>query len=390
MGRIEKHSLIDEYKEEFYKQYKDSSSIISIAPGRVNIIGEHTDYNKGFAMPVAINRWILSLVSMRNDQHVNVYSINYNKKIVFSLNDYSDKGDLWERYVKGAIYLINKKYNLTKGFNIVIGGNIPIGFGMSSSAALEVSIVGAILSLCNLEQDKYEILKICNLLEREILGIKSGMLDQYASIFSNKNKFLLIDFLKLEHSYIDSNIKGSCWILINSLVSRELMHSDYNQRVDECNDAIELINQKTNKKHNLNSIDINVIEVIKENKNLYKRLLHLITENKRVFKMKDAILKGDLNIIGDLLSESHESLSKNYDVSCEEIDLIIELSKKHPGFYGGRIMGGGFGGCTINLIKSNLKEDFISYVKDKFYDKYDYDIKIETVNFSSGLDIVTF
>ena len=390
MGRIEKHSLINEYKEEFYKQYKNSSSIISIAPGRVNIIGEHTDYNKGFAMPIAINRWILSLVSMRNDQHVNVYSINYNKKIVFSLNDYSDKGDLWERYVRGTIYLINKKYNLTKGFNIVIGGNIPIGFGMSSSAALEVSIVGAILSLCNLEQDKYETLKICNLLEREILGIKSGMLDQYASIFSNKNKFLLIDFLKLEHSYIDSNIKGSCWILINSLVSRELMHSDYNQRVDECNDAIELINQKTNKKHNLNSIDINVIEVIKENKNLYKRLLHVITENKRVFKMKDAILKGDLNIIGDLLSESHESLSKNYDVSCEEIDLIIELSKKHSGFYGGRIMGGGFGGCTINLIKSNLKEDFISYVKDKFHDKYHYDIKIETVNFSSGLDIVTF
>ena len=390
MGGIEKHSLIDEYKEEFYKQYKDSSSIISIAPGRVNIIGEHTDYNKGFAMPVAINRWILSLVSMRNDQHVNVYSINYNKKIVFSLNDYSDKGDLWERYVRGAIYLINKKYNLTKGFNIVIGGNIPIGFGMSSSAALEVYIVGAILSLCNLEQDKYEILKICNLLEREILGIKSGMLDQYASIFSNKNKFLLIDFLKLEHSYIDSNIKGSCWILINSMVSRELMHSDYNQRVDECNDAIELINQKANKKYNLNSIDINIIEIIKENKNLYKRLLHLITENKRVFKMKDAILKGDLNIIGDLLSESHESLSKNYDVSCEEIDLIIELSKKHPGFYGGRIMGGGFGGCTINLIKSNLKEDFISHVKDKFQDKYDYDIKIEIVNFSSGLDIVTF
>ena len=390
MGTIEKHSLINEYKEEFYKQYKNSSSIISIAPGRVNIIGEHTDYNKGFAMPVAINRWILSLVSMRNDQHVNVYSINYNKKIVFSLNDYSDKGDLWERYVRGAIYLINKKYNLTKGFNIVIGGNIPIGFGMSSSAALEVSIVGAILSLCNLKQDKYEILKICNLLEREILGIKSGMLDQYASIFSNKNKFLLIDFLKLEHSYIDSNIKGSCWILINSMVSRELMHSDYSQRVDECNNAIGLINQKANKKYNLNSIDINIIEIIKENKNLYKRLLHLITENKRVFKMKDAILKGDLNIIGDLLSESHESLSKNYDVSCEEIDLIIELSKKHPGFYGGRIMGGGFGGCTINLIKSNLKEDFISYVKDKFYDKYDYDIKIETVNFSSGLDIVTF
>ena len=390
MGGIAKHSLIDKYKEEFYEQYKNSPSIISIAPGRVNIIGEHTDYNKGFAIPTAIDRWILTLASIRNDQEVNIFSINYNRKIIFSLKNFDDKGELWERYVKGAIYIINKKYDLTRGFNIVIGGNIPIGFGMSSSAALEVSIVGAIFSLCGLEHDKYKILKICNLLEKEVLGIKSGMLDQYASIFSNKKQFLLIDFLKLEHSYINSNIKDSCWILINSMVSRELMYSAYNQRVDECKNAIALINQKTNKEYNLNSIDVDAIELIKENKVLYKRLLHLITENKRVFKMRDAILKGDLNTIGHLLSESHESLSKNYDVSCKEIELIIELSRKHSGLYGGRIMGGGFGGCTINLIKADLKENFISYVKDEFYNKYEYDIKIETINFSSGLDIVTF
>lgn len=389
MDRITKHNLVSEYKKKFLKEFKKNPDVISVAPGRINIIGEHTDYNQGFAIPSAVDKWILTLLSKRDDKLIEVYSINYKKKNIFKLNELDDKGDLWERYVKATLYVINNKYNLDRGFNILIGGNIPIGFGMSSSAALEVSIVSSVLNSCCLKCDKYEILKICNAVEKEILGINSGMLDQYASIFSIKNKFLLIDFLKLNHEYFDSNIQESCWVLINSMVSRELINTDYNVRVNECLEAINLINRKTNQKITFDSISIDDIQCIKNNKIFYNRLFHLITENQRVFEMKNAIIKGNLNEIGNLLNESHISLSKYYDVSCNEIESIISLSKQHKAFYGGRIMGGGFGGCTINLIDNNLKDDFIFYIKNKFFNKYNYNIEYEQISFCNGLEIVT-
>jgi len=389
VDRITKHNLVSEYKKKFLKEFKKNPDVISVAPGRINIIGEHTDYNQGFAIPSAVDKWILTLLSKRDDKLIEVYSINYKKKNIFKLNELDDKGDLWERYVKATLYVINNKYNLDRGFNILIGGNIPIGFGMSSSAALEVSIVSSVLNSCCLKCDKYEILKICNAVEKEILGINSGMLDQYASIFSIKNKFLLIDFLKLNHEYFDSNIQESCWVLINSMVSRELINTDYNVRVNECLEAINLINRKTNQKITFDSISIDDIQCIKNNKIFYNRLFHLITENQRVFEMKNAIIKGNLNEIGNLLNESHISLSKYYDVSCNEIESIISLSKQHKAFYGGRIMGGGFGGCTINLIDNNLKDDFIFYIKNKFFNKYNYNIEYEQISFCNGLEIVT-
>ena len=388
MDRISKNNLIQDYKIQFINRFNELPSIVSIAPGRVNIIGEHTDYNKGLAIPAAVNKWILTLASLRKDRIINVFSLNYKKTLRFSYDQSNLNGELWEKYVKASIYLIKEKYNVKKGFNILIGGNIPIGFGLSSSAALEVSIVSSIVKLFALNIDNYEILKICNLIENKILGIKSGFLDQYASIFSKKNQFLLIDFKNLNHEYFKSNIKNGCWILVNSMVERKLIFSDYNQRVLECSDAINFLNQKIKQKLNFNSINIEIIKEIKHNKIFYNRLLHIITENQRVFKMKKAILSGDLNLIGNLLNQSHDSLANNYNVSCNEIDFIIDISKKENGFLGGRIMGGGFGGCTINLIDKKYKKEFISNIKKSFYKKYGYDIMVEEFLFSSGLSIV--
>ena len=390
MDRISKNNLIQDYKIQFINRFNELPSIVSIAPGRVNIIGEHTDYNKGFAIPAAVNRWILTLGSLRKDRKVNVFSLNYKKTLRFSYDEFNLSGELWEKYVKASIFLIKEKYNVKKGFNILIGGNIPIGFGLSSSAALEVSIVSSIVKLFALNIDKYEILKICNLIENKILGIKSGFLDQYASIFSNKNRFLLIDFENLTHEYFDSNINNGCWILVNSMVDRKLIFSDYNQRVIECGDAIDFLNQKIKQKLDFNSISRELIGEIKQNKIFYDRLLHIITENQRVFKMKKAILSGDLNLIGKILNQSHDSLANNYNVSCNEIDFIIDISKKENGFLGGRIMGGGFGGCTINLIDKKFKKEFISNVKNSFYKKYRYNIVVEEFLFSSGLSVFQF
>ena len=387
MDRITKNNLVSDYKKIFLQKFKSTPTIISSAPGRVNIIGEHTDYNLGLAMPMAIDKWIISMISERSDKKINVFSINYDKNIEFDFSELDNSNYLWEKYIKSAIKLISKNLTLKKGFNLLIGGNIPIGFGMSSSAALEVSILYLILSHFGYEISKYDVLKKCNELENDFMGIKSGMLDQYASIFSLKNKIMVIDFKNLTHSYYSHKINSASWVLINSKVQRNLVESKYNLRVKECTDALSIINHNSTNKYNFRTFEKKHLDLI-DDMTLKKRLTHIIEENLRVKKMVKIIENGQYEKIGKLLLESHFSLSSNYDISCKEIESIISISKKHKGFFGGRIMGGGFGGCTINLIKNENKKDFLNFVSDEFYKIYKYELDSEEVIFSNGASVI--
>ena len=387
MDRITKNNLVSDYKKIFLQKFKSTPTIISSAPGRVNIIGEHTDYNLGLAMPMAIDKWIISMISERSDKKINVFSINYDKNIEFDFSELDNSNYLWEKYIKSAIKLISKNLTLKKGFNLLIGGNIPIGFGMSSSAALEVSILYLILSHFGYEVSKYDVLKKCNELENDFIGIKSGMLDQYASIFSLKNKIMVIDFKNLTHSYYSHKINSASWVLINSKVQRNLVESKYNLRVKECTDALSIINHNSTNKYNFRTFEKKHLDLI-DDMTLKKRLTHIIEENLRVKKMVKIIENGQYEKIGKLLLESHFSLSNNYDISCKEIESIISISKKHKGFFGGRIMGGGFGGCTINLIKNENKKDFLNFVSDEFYKIYKYELDSEEVIFSNGASVI--
>ena len=387
MDRITKNNLVSDYKKIFLQKFKSTPTIISSAPGRVNIIGEHTDYNLGLAMPMAIDKWIISMISERSDKKINVFSINYDKNIEFDFSELDNSNYLWEKYIKSAIKLISKNLTLKKGFNLLIGGNIPIGFGMSSSAALEVSILYLILSHFGYEISKYDVLKKCNELENDFMGIKSGMLDQYASIFSLKNKIMVIDFKNLTHSYYSHKINSASWVLINSKVQRNLVESKYNLRVKECTDALSIINHNSTNKYNFRTFEKKHLDLI-DDMTLKKRLTHIIEENLRVKNMVKIIENGQYEKIGKLLLESHFSLSNNYDISCKEIESIISISKKHKGFFGGRIMGGGFGGCTINLVKNENKKDFIRFVSDEFYKIYKYELDSEEVIFSNGASVI--
>ena len=384
MGRISKSKLISDCKVEFKKIFKCDSQIISIAPGRINIIGEHTDYNSGLAMPQAIDKWICTLISQRSDRNINIYSSAFKKKQTIDLDDLSESKQKWQKYILGSIQAFNSKHSINTGFNIFIGGNIPIGFGMSSSAALEVSILYSLMKMLNIKLEKFEILKLSNLVEKKYLGINSGMLDQYASLFSNKKKMMVVDFSILKHRYFNYSIKNAKWILINSMVSRELVSSLYNKRVKECKEGLGIINQKLKIKKTFNEVNIDDLSDFHNDSDLRKRLIHLVNENKRVKKMKNAIQIGNLAMIGELLNRSHISLSKNYEVSCKEIESIIKISRKQIGFYGGRIMGGGFGGCTINLVEESRVTEFIDAVKKHFFTKFKYKIDFEYVNFTDG------
>ena len=390
MGRVSKNDIIEKFKQEFTAQFQDDIFTISIAPGRINLIGEHTDYNLGMAIPIAINRWICSIISLRSDDKINIYASNFKDTISLNINNLNVDKTGWQEYVLGCINIFTKRYNINKGFNILIGGNIPIGFGMSSSAALEVSLLGALISAFENPINNNEILKLSNKVEQEYLGIQSGFLDQYASIFSKNNQPLLIDFSTLSHTYINSNIKGASWILINSMVDRSLIDSKYNDRVAECQSALDYINISNNDKIEINQMTYDHLKKLKacdDNNLMYKRISHVLSENQRVQLMHQALEKGDLNLIGNILNQSHDSLANNYEVSCLEIDAIISISRKQKGFYGGRIMGGGFGGCTLSLVDDFHRESFVNNIVEGFYDDFKYEVKVEPVEFSDGFEV---
>ena len=386
MDRITKNQLISLSKNDFKKEFGISCKYISLAPGRINIIGEHTDYNLGLAMPIAIDRWICVLISKREDSNFNICLSNFNKKSNIDLNSLVLDGK-FNDYVIACLKIVKDNFKINKGLNILIKGNIPIGFGVSSSAALEVSLLAGLLKAYDIKHDLSSILMLSNSVENNYLGINSGILDQYASLYSKKNEPLLIDFSNSTHVYVENNISNSEWVLINSMVNRELVNSKYNERVEECSKGLILINKKLHSKKNMNELTVEDLDLIKNKKILFNRLKHVILENRRVKLMKNEIKKGNLVEIGRLLNESHSSLTNLYQVSCDEIESIINFSTACSGFYGGRIMGGGFGGCTLSLVSKECLDVFIKDVISLFYDKYQYSPKVEIVKFSDGLEL---
>ena len=387
MDRVSKIDLIAASKKEFKEKFEAKEDSVCIAPGRINLIGEHTDYNLGLAMPIAIDRWVCTVAYKRSDEKVNIHSSNFNKTIGSSLNDLYPK-ELWEKYILGCIQVLKDHFDIKEGVDLLIKGNVPIGFGVSSSAALEVSVIGALLSIYNLNMDSSLILKLSSRVEHEYLDIQSGMLDQYASIFSKKDNPLLIDFSALSHSYVKSNINRGSWVLINSMVDRPLADSKYNERVSECNLALKEINKTNEIDIKINELTIQDLEKIKDSTILYNRIFHFLSENERVQSMRIALEQGDLILAGNILSESHDSLRNNYEVSCKEIDGIINIAKSQKGFYGGRIMGGGFGGCCLALVEDSKQDLFIDTLLESFYNDFKYNLEIEFIDFSDGLTFI--
>tara|TARA_A100001011_G_scaffold400793_1_gene518936 strand:+ start:3220 stop:4386 length:1167 start_codon:yes stop_codon:yes gene_type:complete len=385
LDRISRFKLVEETKKIFKSRFSVDPAHTSSAPGRINIIGEHTDYNLGLAMPVGINRWVCASISHRVDSQIHVFSKNFNKSLQLDLIGNIETTDLWEKYIVGILSVVKQRFNIKFGFNMLLYGNVPIGAGVSSSAALEVAILGSIKELYQLSITTNEFLDICSKVDNDYVGVKSGMLDQYVSLLSDKQGPMLIDFSKSSHKNLKFSLKKENFILINSLVDRKLARSDYNVRVKECREALELINSKLDQSKKIYEIDCEDLNYLDRHSIHYKRLYHVVTENQRVYKLLSAIKEGNINMVGKILSYSHKSLSENYEVSCNEIESIIKVSNYAPGFYGGRIMGGGFGGCTVNLVDSDRLEEFESYVHYHLCSKYSLNVKIERVEFSDGL-----
>src|SRR5690554_126690 len=380
-----KQCLINDFK----KLYNEKTHLLYFSPGRVNLIGEHIDYNGGFVMPAAISYGTYGAVSLREDNNVYVYSKGFSKEVVsFSLNKLSEKDldNSWINYIKGVFYLMKDAgYKINKGINLLITSTMPTSAGLSSSSSLELLIIYILNDLFNLKLSKVEMAKLGKKVENDYIGVNSGIMDQFAIANSKKDYAMILNTETLDFEYVPIELKDEQLIIVNTNKKRGLTDSKYNERFNECRKALSLLQNKYNIK-NLSSLSVNDLEDIKKylnNETLYKRVKHVITEQNRTILSGKALKANDLETFGKLMNESHISLRDDYDVTGIELDtLFLESIKQNV--IGARMTGAGFGGCLIALVKNDKVNDYISNVKKAYLSKIGYEPSFYKVEPSSG------
>ena len=349
--------------------------------GRINLIGEHTDYNGGFVFPGAIDKGMIAEIKPNGTDIVRAYSVDLKDYVEFGLNEEDAPTQQWARFIFGVCREVIKRGGVVKGFDTAFAGNVPLGAGMSSSAALESTFAFAINDLYNDNKiDKFELARIGQSTEHNYCGVNCGIMDQFASIFGKKGNLMRLDCLTMEFEYFPFDPKGYKLFLIDSVVKHELIDSPYNKRRESCERVAVLLAQETLRGATMEQLDAIKGKISEED---YMRATYVIGEERRVIDVCDALVKGDYETVGERMFETHAGMSKLYEVSCEELDFLNDLAKEN-GVTGSRIMGGGFGGCTINLIKDELYDDFVMLAKAEFKAKYGHEPKIYDVVISDG------
>lgn len=340
--------------------------IIGSAPGRVNLIGEHTDYNDGFVFPMAIDFRINVAARRRQDQLVKIFSPDFQNTVEFSLStpiEY-DSVNKWSNYPRGVMAMLQKAGIQLSGMELAVSGNVPQGAGLSSSAALEVATAVTLQKLLGFELVLPQLAKLCQKAENTFVGMNCGIMDQFISMMGQKDHALFLDCRSLEYQQVPLDL-GDCRIVIcHSGVKHSLVDSEYNKRRQECETGVTVLSRHFPAIKALRDVTIKQLNIYADELDpvVFKRCQHVITENDRVLQSMEALKKGDLAKFGLLMNQSHDSLRDDYEVSCGEIDLLVKLAREVPGVLGSRITGGGFGGCTVNLVKEASLKPFNEYV----------------------------
>lgn len=338
------------------------------APGRINLIGEHTDYNDGFVMPAALDLSIWAAIAPRSDRRLRIGSLVMNEVVDFDLDDANaqPRGD-WTDYVRGvAIFLQRAGYKLS-GADLVLDGNLPIGAGLSASAAFEVAAGFALLTISGAEVDRVELAKICQRAENQFVGVRCGIMDQYISCCAVAGSALLLDCRSLvsRKVAIDPNAR---LVLCDTMVRHQLASDEYNLRRADCERAVAVLSTRIDGIAALR--DVTFAQLMRHVDAMpalvFRRARHVVGEIDRTLRAAAALDSGDLKECGRLMYLSHESLRDDYEVSCAELDLMVDIARSLPGVYGARMMGGGFGGCTINLVEASRAEAFAQAMADRY------------------------
>ena len=330
------------------------------APGRVNLIGEHTDYNDGYVLPVAIDRSVLVAGAPRDDRQVVIYALDFGESVEFSLDDIRhDQTKTWSNYQRGVAYFLEERGIKLPGLNAVVTGDVPIGSGLSSSAAVEVSMAYTWQVLTGFKLSRVELALLCQRAEREFVGMNCGIMDQFVSALGQRDHALLIDCRSLHYQPVPLPAEAAV-VVADTMKRRGLLDSEYNTRRQECEEGVRILQRYLPEARSLR--DISAAQFVEYKAQLSekvrKRCRHVIYENERVLRGVAALRAGDLDAFGWLMNESHSSLRNDYEVSCPELDIMVKAAWKVDGVYGSRMTGAGFGGCTVSLVAEEAIEDF--------------------------------
>ena len=380
---------IDFVRSRFIKHFDGKTGKIYASPGRINLIGEHTDYNGGFVFPGAVDCGIMAEMRRNGTEDVVMaYAIDLKDRVDFKLSDPNGPKTSWARYIYGIAKEMQKLGVPVKGFNIAFAGDVPLGAGMSSSAAMESCFACGLNDLFGDNKvSKWDMVLAGQATEHNYCGVNCGIMDQFASVFGQKGKLMRLDCRSREFEYFPFDPQGYKLVLINSCVKHELAGSPYNDRRNSCENVVKHIAAKhpEAKFETLRDCTWEQLEEVRAEvgEEDYKRAHFVLGEKDRVLAVCDALNAGDYETVGKKMYETHDGLSKEYEVSCEELDYLNDIARE-CGVTGSRIMGGGFGGCTINLVKDELYDEFIKTVKAKYTEKFNVEPKVIDVVIGDG------
>lgn len=397
----------------FKNHFGESPKIIVRAPGRINLIGEHTDYNGGYVLPAAIDKAVYFAVSPREDDECHFISHDLNEVFMVNLKKLAATDQYsWANYLMGVLDEIQKELNVRetskvfqasdtsdtsnvkrqtlKGINLVFGGEIPSGGGVSSSAAIENGIGFAVNELFGLGLSRIDLVKISQRAENNFVGLKCGIMDMFASMMGKENAVIRLNCNSLEYEYFPFNAPDYRLVLCDTMVKHALVDSEYNTRRAECEEGVALFEKYDSSVKTLRDVKFDVLRARKSELRpvVFKRCKYVIEEIARVEEACKVLKENDLVAFGKMMSETHDGLQNEYEVSCKELDFLAEKARHTEGVLGARMMGGGFGGCTINLVRTDVIEAFIHDMKTAYKAAFDIDLPCHVVTLKNGVEIL--
>jgi galactokinase len=359
--------MIEKIKTSFTEKFHEDPSVFR-SPGRVNILGEHTDYNEGFVLPAAIDKNIYIAISKRTDNIINLYAADFDENFTTDIDHVKPSSTQWANYILGVVDQLLKQKLILTGFNLVVDGDIPIGAGLSSSAAVECATIFALNEIFELGLDRLTMVPLAQKAEHVFAGVNCGIMDQFASMFGKRDNVIKLDCRSLDYEYVPIKLDGYKILLLNTNVKHNLAASEYNSRRQQCEKGVALIMEHHPSVKSLRDVNIEMLKQYVEPVDplVYQRCKYVVQENERLLGACEDLKHGDIKALGEKMYQTHMGLRYYYDVSCKELDFLVEYVKNIPAVAGARMMGGGFGGCTINLVKEDAIEELVKNISTAY------------------------
>lgn len=381
---------IDRVNRGFYQILSTKPELILRSPGRINLIGEHTDYNKGFVLPAAIDKSIYFAFRKNQLKLHRIHALDTGEHVEFGTSDQRQSIFQWAQFLQGGLWALDQLDTEMCGIDLVFGSDLPIGAGLSSSSALTCGFIYGMKVLFDIQISRFDTALMGHRVERDFLGLKGGIMDQCANMLSKPDQFLLLDCRSREYSLHQFPLNEYKLVMINTCVSHQLMDSDYNVRADESARSVEMIRAHYPEVESLRDVDTDLVLEMKPilGDKLYRRANFVIRENARVLDTIQAFEKNDYEQVGSNLFSSHDGLKDDYEVSCSELDFLVDSARYHDGVHGARMMGGGFGGCTLNLVKKEAEADFLTRATTDYRAHFRIDPVVIDVQITGGTEVV--